>query len=120
MNNAEGRLTTVEEKRPGIDDLITNNRPSHLCARRSSCESISKRGIIKIEELWDFLHGFCHCGPVEGAQSSPDDKSLVGMLMQGMRWLKRECNLHDDIYPLSHLGSDGQIRVQGFCSSRVE
>lgn len=84
---------TMHQERPGVNHLIPQRQPRRPSERCRRDESIADLRRAQVEALRDVVHGLSHGRVIEEALSLADDKVLVGVLVDWMRWLDRRVNL---------------------------
>lgn len=100
----------MHQERPGVNHLIPQRQPRRPSERRWRDEGIADLWRAQVEALWDVVHGFSHGRVIEEALSLADDKILVGVFVDWMRWLDGRVDLHDYVDPGTIAGGDGKIR----------
>lgn len=100
----------MHQERPGVNHLIPQRQPRRPSERCRRDEGIADLRRAQVEVLRDVVHGLSHGRVIEEALSLADDKVLVGVLMDWMRWLDRRVDLHDYVDPGAIASGDGKIR----------
>lgn len=107
---------TMQQKRAGIDDLITHRQPSGPFVARQEIIPIAR--IDEIEALRLRLDGVVHARPIPLAGVGADDVGLVAVFVHGMRELdgfgRGPADLEDEVDPGAVFGAEHEAGVFGF------
>ena len=78
---------TMQQERPGVNNLMPNRQPTGPCIRSRRDKGIPDLRIAQVETVRDVFHRFSDGGVIKGSFSLADDEEFVGVFVDGMRWL---------------------------------
>ena len=112
---------TVQQKRPGVDDLVPDGQPRGSI--EPGQEIIPIPWVVEVEAARLDFDGLVNRGPIPLPRVAADDVRFVAMFVHRVRELNRfgrgPTDLEDEIDPGAVLGGESEIGVFGFVGVEI-